>query len=65
MSLVIRNDRSERFLPAAITGITALIGTIGCVVIAIANEPEMHSQGTTTALAVLRAGATITPSELR
>ena len=43
----------------------ALIGTIGCVVIALANEPEMHSQGTITMLAVLRAGATITPSDLR
>jgi hypothetical protein len=64
MSLV-RNDRSERFLPAAITAMTALIGTIGCVVIAFANEPEMHSQGPITTLAVVRAGATITPSELR
>jgi hypothetical protein len=64
MSLV-RNDRSERFLPAAITAIIALIGTIGCVVIAFANEPEMHSHGAVTTLAVLKAGATITPSGLR
>jgi hypothetical protein len=64
MSLA-RNDRSERFLPAAITAMTALIGTIGCVVIALASEPEMHSQGTITKLAVLKAGATITPTELQ
>jgi hypothetical protein len=43
----------------------ALIGTIGCVVIAVANEPEKDSQGTITALAVMRAGATITPSAFR
>jgi hypothetical protein len=64
MSLV-KNDRSERFLPAAITAMIALIGMIWCVVIALAHEPEMHAQGTITKLAVLRAGATITPSELR
>ena len=64
MSLI-GNDRSERFLPAAITAMTALIGTIGCVVMAFANEPEMYSQGEVTALAVSRAGATITPSEIR
>ena len=61
----IGNDRPERFLPAAITAMIALIGTIGCVVIAFANEPEKHSHGTITALAVMRAGATITPSEFR
>jgi hypothetical protein len=64
MSLI-GNDRSGRLLPAAITAATALIGTIGCVVIAFANEPEKYSHGTITALAVMRAGATITPSEFR
>ena len=60
----IGNERSERFLPAAITAIVALIGTMGCVV-TLANEPEKQSEGTITTLAVLRAGATITPSEPR
>jgi len=59
------NERPERFLPAAITAIVALIGTMGCVVITVANEPEQQSAGTITAQAVLRAGATITPSEPR
>jgi hypothetical protein len=61
----IGNERSERFLPAAITAIVALIGTMGCVVITLANEPEKQSQGTITTLAVLKAGATITPSQPR
>jgi hypothetical protein len=61
----IGNERPERFLPAAITAIVALIGTVGCVVITLANEPEKQSQGTITTLAVLKAGATITPSEPR
>lgn len=61
----IGNDRSERLLPAAITALIALIGTIGYVVMAFANEPEKHSHGTITVMAVMRAGATITPSELR
>lgn len=59
------NGRPERFLPAAITAIVALIGTMGCVVITLENEPEQQSEGKITALAVLRAGATITPSEPR
>ena len=59
----IGNDRSERLLPAAITATIALIGTIGCVVMAFASEPEKFSHGTITTLAVMRAGATITPSE--
>jgi hypothetical protein len=59
------NERSERFLPAGITAIIALIGMMGCAVIALASEPEKHSQGMITALAVLRAGATITPSQVR
>jgi hypothetical protein len=61
----IGNERPERFLPAAITAIVALIGTMGCVVITLANEPEKQAQGTITTLAVLKAGATITPSEPR
>jgi hypothetical protein len=61
----IGNERPERFLPAAITAIVALIGTMGCVVITLANEPEKQTQGTITTLAVLKAGATITPSEPR
>ena len=52
----------ERFLPAAITAVIGLIGTLGCAIITLADEPEMRSGGLITALAVHRAGATITPS---
>jgi hypothetical protein len=64
MSLI-GNERSERFLPAAITATIALIGTMGCVVMTLDNEPEKQSESRMTTLVVLRAGATITPSEPR
>jgi hypothetical protein len=57
-----RYQPPTRCLPAAISAIIAVIGTIGCLIIVLENEPESRGVGMISFAAANSAGATITPT---
>lgn len=54
--------RSNRFVPAVVSGLIALIGALGCIATIVSSESEGRGGGEITAAAVHRVGATAIPT---